>query len=87
MSIEAPYSALLLIDQKHFCGLGFFFIIRSVRPLGSAILIGPTVMPLFEQLGLLRRLHEVSKPIKTMHLVEESLKRIGEIDLADHKEQ
>ncbi|KAG0070909.1 hypothetical protein BGZ89_012060 [Linnemannia elongata] len=59
----------------------------SVSPLGSAILIGPTVMPLFEQLGLLRRLQEVSKPIRTMHLAEESLKRIGEIDLADHKEQ
>ncbi|KAG0285531.1 hypothetical protein BGZ96_010216 [Linnemannia gamsii] len=59
----------------------------SVSPLGSAILIGPTVMPLFEQLGLLRRLQETSKPIKTMHLLEESLKRIGEIDLADHKEQ
>jgi hypothetical protein len=45
------------------------------------------MMPLFEQLGLLRRLQAISKPIKTMHLLEENLKRIGEIDLADHKEQ
>ncbi|KAF9129732.1 hypothetical protein BGW39_003876 [Mortierella sp. 14UC] len=59
----------------------------SVSPLGSAIVIGPTVMPLFEQLGLSRRLEEIAKPIKTMHLLEEGLERIGEIDLADHKEQ
>ncbi|KAF9096596.1 hypothetical protein BGX29_008520 [Mortierella sp. GBA35] len=59
----------------------------GVSPLGSAIVLGPTVMPLFEQLGLLRRLQELAKPIKTMHLLEENLKRIGEIDLADHKDQ
>lgn len=83
VSIETPYSSLFTNRPK--TPLWPFF--HSVRLLGSAILIGPTVMPLFEQLGLLRRLQEVSKPIKTMHLTEESLKRIGEIDLADHKEQ
>ncbi|KAF9925131.1 hypothetical protein FBU30_005024 [Linnemannia zychae] len=59
----------------------------SISTFGSAILIGTTVMPVFEQLGLLDRLEEIAKPVKTMHLVEENLVRIGEINLADHKEQ
>ncbi|KAG0355112.1 hypothetical protein BC939DRAFT_470127 [Gamsiella multidivaricata] len=59
----------------------------GVSPIGGAVVLGPTVMPLLEQLGLLRKVQEISKPIKTMHLVQEGMKRIGEIDLSDHKEQ
>ncbi|KAF8936993.1 hypothetical protein EDD21DRAFT_368492 [Dissophora ornata] len=59
----------------------------GVSPLGSAVVLGPTVMPLLEQLGLLRKVQEISKTIKTMHLVQENMKRIGEIDLSDHMEQ
>ncbi|KAG0256653.1 hypothetical protein BG011_004380 [Mortierella polycephala] len=54
---------------------------------GAAIVLGPTVMPLFEQLGLLPRLKEVSKIVNTLHLNQENMKRIGEIDLSDHKDQ
>ncbi|KAF8977380.1 hypothetical protein BGZ46_007420 [Entomortierella lignicola] len=59
----------------------------SVPTLGSAVILGPTVMPLFEQLGLLHKVHAISKKLKTMHLVEENMQRIGEIDLSEHKHQ
>ncbi|KAG0237082.1 hypothetical protein BGX31_003718 [Mortierella sp. GBA43] len=56
----------------------------GVSPQGGAVVLGPTVMPLLEQLGLLEKVQEICKPLKTMHLVQENLKRIGEINLSDH---
>ncbi|KAF9349961.1 hypothetical protein BGX26_011830 [Mortierella sp. AD094] len=59
----------------------------SVSILGGAVVLGPTVMPLLEQLSLLDKVQNISKKLKTMHLVEENMERIGEIDLAGHKHQ
>ncbi|KAF9963890.1 hypothetical protein BGZ65_007587 [Modicella reniformis] len=59
----------------------------GVSPLGSAVVLGPTIMPLLEQLGLLERVQKISNPVKTLHLVKENLKRIGEINLAEHTKQ
>ncbi|KAF9396804.1 hypothetical protein BGX21_009406 [Mortierella sp. AD011] len=59
----------------------------SISALGGAVVLGPTVMPLLEQLGLLEKVQNISKKLKTMHLVEENMDRIGEIDLTRHKQQ
>ncbi|KAF9088864.1 hypothetical protein BGX27_002618, partial [Mortierella sp. AM989] len=59
----------------------------SVQSFGSAVILGPTVMPLLEQLGLLDKVQAISKKLKTMHLVEDNMHRIGEIDLSIHKHQ
>ncbi|KAF9354876.1 hypothetical protein BGX34_010768 [Mortierella sp. NVP85] len=59
----------------------------GISPLGSAVILGPTVMPLLEQLNILEKVQAISKPIKTLHLVQEDMKRIGEINLSDHVKQ
>ena len=59
----------------------------SSQRLGSAIVLGPSIFPLLEQLGLLDKVDKISKPVQTIHLVQENLKRIGELDLSDHKER
>ncbi|KAG0200073.1 hypothetical protein BGX28_006764 [Mortierella sp. GBA30] len=59
----------------------------DVSPSGGVSVLGPTVMPLFEQLGLLRQIREISRTLETIHLVQDNMKRIGEVDLSDHKEQ
>ncbi|KAG0047500.1 hypothetical protein BGZ83_007449 [Gryganskiella cystojenkinii] len=55
--------------------------------LGGAIILGPSIFPLLEQLGLLEKVNEISKPVLAIHLVQENLKRIGELDLVDHKDR
>ncbi|GJJ78102.1 hypothetical protein EMPS_10461 [Entomortierella parvispora] len=59
----------------------------QVSPLGSAIVLGPSIFPLLEQLGLLDKVDKISKPVQTIHLVQDNLKRIGELDLSDHKDR
>ncbi|KAG0084158.1 hypothetical protein BGZ92_010157 [Podila epicladia] len=54
---------------------------------GSAIILTPNIMPLMGQLGLIRMLEDISKRVLTMNLSEDSMKRIGEIDLSDHLER
>ncbi|KAF9215393.1 hypothetical protein BGZ59_001451 [Podila verticillata] len=54
---------------------------------GSAIILSPNIMPLMGQLGLIRKLEAISKRIRAMNLSEDSMKRIGEIDLSDHLER
>jgi len=44
-------------------------------------------MPLMGQLGLIRKLEAISKRVHAMNLSEDSMKRIGEIDLSDHLER
>ncbi|KAF9584444.1 hypothetical protein BGW38_006438 [Lunasporangiospora selenospora] len=61
---------------------------EEITSAGGAIVLGPTIMPLLEQLGLLDRVRDISKPIKAMHIIQEDrdlLKRIGEFDLSDHR--
>ncbi|KAF9958164.1 hypothetical protein BGZ72_000771 [Mortierella alpina] len=43
----------------------------SIRPLGSALALSSVVQPVFAQLGLLEEIHEHSKPISGMTILEE----------------
>ncbi|KAF9943157.1 hypothetical protein BGZ70_006031, partial [Mortierella alpina] len=51
----------------------------SIRPLGSAIALSSVVQPVFAQLGLLEEIHEHSKPISGMTILEEAQADQGEI--------
>ncbi|KAF9282192.1 hypothetical protein BGZ68_006167 [Mortierella alpina] len=44
----------------------------SIRPLGSAIALSSVVQPVFAQLGLLEEIHEHSRPISGMTILEEA---------------
>ncbi|KAF9935625.1 hypothetical protein BGZ65_003198, partial [Modicella reniformis] len=37
-----------------------------VKPLGSAMALGPNILPIFEQLGLLEDLKRISKPYRSV---------------------
>ncbi|KAI1310825.1 hypothetical protein EDD11_003641 [Mortierella claussenii] len=57
----------------------------EVRPLGSAMALGPNIIPIFEQLGLLEEINKFSLPCLGMDVYNASLKPMGTVDLRTHK--
>ncbi|KAF9899616.1 hypothetical protein BX616_002931 [Lobosporangium transversale] len=50
---------------------------REIRPLGAAITLGATILPVFEQLGLLEELQSISLPLQSAVLYNADMKAIG----------
>lgn len=48
--------------------------------------LGPHIMPVFEQLGILDELLSISIKCTTMNLLDESLKSMGTVDMGGQKE-
>ncbi|KAF9354931.1 hypothetical protein BGX34_010753 [Mortierella sp. NVP85] len=55
------------------------------RPLGSVMTLGPTILPAFEQLGLLEEIEKMSLPCNSLDMYNEHMERLGAIDLTGHK--
>ncbi|KAG9064001.1 hypothetical protein KI688_004115 [Linnemannia hyalina] len=51
-------------------------------PLGSSISLNQSIQPLFEQLGMLKELESISKPINSMTFLKENMNKIGSLDLS-----
>ncbi|KAF8985104.1 hypothetical protein BGZ46_005889 [Entomortierella lignicola] len=51
-----------------------------VKPLGAAMSIGPNILPMFEQLGMLDEIMKLSLPGMTMEVYNEDLTLIGKTD-------
>ncbi|KAF9137462.1 hypothetical protein BGX30_010204 [Mortierella sp. GBA39] len=51
-------------------------------PLGSSISLNQSIQPLFEQLGMLKELESISKPISSMTFLKENMNKIGSLDLS-----
>ncbi|KAF9315839.1 hypothetical protein BGZ91_005678, partial [Linnemannia elongata] len=51
-------------------------------PLGSSISLNQSIQPLFEQLGMLKELESISKPISSMTFLKENMNKIGSMDLS-----
>ncbi|KAG0353263.1 hypothetical protein BC939DRAFT_1068 [Gamsiella multidivaricata] len=53
---------------------------KCVKPLGAAMSIGPNILPVFEQLGLIDEIMKVSLPATTMEVYKENMELIGRTD-------
>ncbi|KAG0217018.1 hypothetical protein B0O80DRAFT_500814 [Mortierella sp. GBAus27b] len=58
----------------------------EVQPHGEAVTVGPNILPVFEQLGLLQEIEAVSAPCPTMDFYGADMKKIGVTDLSAHKQ-
>ncbi|KAF9914804.1 hypothetical protein BX616_007522, partial [Lobosporangium transversale] len=58
-----------------------------VKPFGAAMGFGTPIMPLFEQLGMLDELLELSSPALKMDVLNENLDLIGSMDIAGSRER
>ncbi|KAG0226925.1 hypothetical protein BGX31_007146 [Mortierella sp. GBA43] len=57
----------------------------ELRNLGSIMTLGPTILPVFEQLGLLGEIEKISLPCYSLDMYDENMSEIGAIDLRGHK--
>lgn len=58
---------------------------QKIRPLGSATGLGFNVMPLFEQLGILEGVKEISKLVDSTTVFRDNMEVIREVKLEDSK--
>ncbi|KAF9430684.1 hypothetical protein BGZ76_000745 [Entomortierella beljakovae] len=58
----------------------------QVKSLGSAMVTGPNILPVFEQLGLLEEVEKISKPLKCLNIYGENMNKLGSVD-ANSKER
>ncbi|KAG0222139.1 hypothetical protein B0O80DRAFT_500784 [Mortierella sp. GBAus27b] len=56
-----------------------------VKPLGSAMALGPSILPVFEQLGLLDQVKSIGKPYRYLDMYSDKLVKIGSIDMSHHE--
>ncbi|KAG0221222.1 hypothetical protein BGX31_010072 [Mortierella sp. GBA43] len=55
-----------------------------VKPLGSAMALGPNILPIFEQLGMLDDVKKISKPYRSVDMYSQDIKLLGHIEMHGH---
>ncbi|KAF9293295.1 hypothetical protein BGZ88_005548 [Linnemannia elongata] len=60
----------------------------EIKPFGSAIALGPNILPLFTQLGLYEEFLAIAKPVNhiTIHKAQ-GMRRMGAVDIEEHIER
>ncbi|KAG0047651.1 hypothetical protein BGZ83_007317 [Gryganskiella cystojenkinii] len=79
----AGLGGLLLGALLEKAGMEYHIFERAtkVKPLGSAMTLGPTILPALEQLGLLEELKKISKPIEQLNIANSALEPIASLRL------
>ncbi|KAF8936834.1 hypothetical protein BGZ58_003639 [Dissophora ornata] len=57
----------------------------KIRPLGSALSLGANILPVFEQLGMLQDIIDISYPVLSQVLYDANMKQIGKMSMKDYK--
>ncbi|KAF9194127.1 hypothetical protein BGZ51_001106 [Haplosporangium sp. Z 767] len=88
MIVGAGIGGLLLAILLQRAGIDYEIFERAaqVKPLGSAMVTGPNILPVFEQLGLLEQVEKISKPLKCLNIYNGSLEKLGTVE-ANTKER
>ncbi|KAF9176816.1 hypothetical protein BGZ50_009626, partial [Haplosporangium sp. Z 11] len=58
----------------------------KVKPLGAAMALGPNILPVFEQLGLLEEFYKIAMPVPSTDIYDGGLNKMGSIVMRDLKE-
>ncbi|KAI8345027.1 hypothetical protein B0O80DRAFT_476032 [Mortierella sp. GBAus27b] len=88
MIVGAGLAGLLLAQLLEQIDVPYHVFERAtaVKPLGSAMTLGPSILPVFEQLGLWEELQKISLPCYSTDYYNDRLKSLGAIDLSGHEE-
>ncbi|KAG0049673.1 hypothetical protein BGZ83_005507 [Gryganskiella cystojenkinii] len=88
MIVGAGLAGLLLGQLLERAGIDYTIFERAskVKPLGAAMTLGPTILPVFEQLGMLEDLNSFSHEVKSFVLRDENADLIGSMPLNGQKD-
>ncbi|KAI1297729.1 hypothetical protein EDD11_007009 [Mortierella claussenii] len=89
MIVGAGLGGLMLALLLERIGVEYDIFERSsvLKPYGAAMGLGPNIMPVFEQLGLLEEILKVSFRALSMDVYKEDLKLIGSMDIGGNRER
>ncbi|KAF9963800.1 hypothetical protein BGZ65_011256 [Modicella reniformis] len=59
----------------------------EIKPIGSTMTFNASILPVFEQLGLLEEVSKISKPCKGMNIHDGELQLLGKLDTSIHRER
>ncbi|KAF9352368.1 hypothetical protein BGX26_009813 [Mortierella sp. AD094] len=59
----------------------------ELRALGSTMTLGPNILPVFEQLGMLEELKKISHPCPTLNVYNSKLEKLGCLEALVEKEE
>lgn len=59
-----------------------FFLLNNFS--GTAMALGPSILPVFEQLGLLEDLKTFAQPIYSVDMYTEQIEKLGSVDMTGH---
>ncbi|KAF9557714.1 hypothetical protein EC968_007508 [Mortierella alpina] len=59
---------------------------QEIKPLGSGMSLGPSILPVFEQLGMLEEIYAISKPAHSLDMHVGDGTFIGGLDMSKHQE-
>ncbi|KAF8926211.1 hypothetical protein EDD21DRAFT_379625 [Dissophora ornata] len=82
MIVGAGIGGLFLAILLQRAGIDYEIFERAaqIKPLGSAMVTGPNILPVFEQLGLLEQVEKIAKPLKCLNIYNGSLEKLGSVD-------
>ncbi|KAF9955507.1 hypothetical protein BGZ65_003345 [Modicella reniformis] len=88
MIVGAGVGGLFLAILLQRAGIDYEIFERAsqIKPLGSAMVTGPNILPVFEQLGLLEQVEKIAKPLKRLNIYNGSLEKLGTVE-ANTKER
>ncbi|GJJ71374.1 hypothetical protein EMPS_03724 [Entomortierella parvispora] len=84
----AGLSGLLLGALLERAGIEYYIFERAskVKPLGSAMVLGPTILAVFEQLGILEDLQKISLEFRAIELHNEKMEKLSTIQMKNDVE-
>ncbi|KAG0246967.1 hypothetical protein BG011_002226 [Mortierella polycephala] len=53
----------------------------KVKPLGAAMVLGPTILPVFEQLGLMEEFNKIAVPVVSTDIYNDNMKVLGSVKM------
>ncbi|KAF9189609.1 hypothetical protein BGZ51_009428 [Haplosporangium sp. Z 767] len=89
MIVGAGLGGLMLAILLERMGISYLVFERSaaVRPLGSAMVFGANILPVFEQLGLLEEVQKISLPCLGMDIYNNQIEKIAFVNVKQYKER
>ncbi|KAG0014600.1 hypothetical protein BGZ80_010354 [Entomortierella chlamydospora] len=59
----------------------------EIKPLGSAMVFGANILPVFEQLGLLEEVKKISLPCLSMDIYNSNIEKVASVNVQKYKER
>ncbi|KAF9287797.1 hypothetical protein BGZ68_001268 [Mortierella alpina] len=89
MIVGAGLGGLMLAILLERMGVSYAVYERSaeVRPLGSAMVFGANILPVFEQLGILEEVQKISLPCLGMDIYNSQIEKVALVDVRQYKQR